>query len=148
MGTPWYRAYLAKAHAELDQFDEAWRNVHEAITAIENSNETWWEADVNRIAGEIARKSEADALTAENYFELPLAVARQQQAKSWELRASMSLAPLWRDQGKVQHAPRTACSGLRVVHGGFRHARSKGSEGVVGGIGVTMLALLICPVAV
>ena len=37
---PWYRAYLAKAHAELGQFDEAWRNVHEAITAIENSNET------------------------------------------------------------------------------------------------------------
>jgi predicted ATPase len=104
MGTPWYRAYLAKAHAELGQFDEAWRNVHEAITAIENSNETWWEADVNRIAGEIARKSEADALTAENYFELPLAVARQQQAKSWELRASMSLARLWRSQGKVQQA--------------------------------------------
>ena len=104
MGTPWYRAYLAKAHAELGQFDEAWRNVHEAITAIENSNETWWEADVNRIAGEIARKSEADALKAEKYFERALAVARQQQAKSWELRASMSLARLLRDQGKVQQA--------------------------------------------
>ncbi len=104
MGTPWYRAYLAKAHAELSQFDEAWRNVHKAITAIEKSNETWWEADVNRIAGEIARKSEADALKAEKYFERALAVARQQQAKSWELRAAMSLARLWRDQGKVQQA--------------------------------------------
>jgi predicted ATPase len=102
--TPWYRAYLAKAHAELGQFDEAWRNVHEAITAIENSNETWWEADVNRIAGEIARKAEADALKVEKYLERALAVARQQQAKSWELRASMSLARLWRDQGKVQSA--------------------------------------------
>jgi hypothetical protein len=38
------------------------------------------------------------------YFELALAVARQQQAKSWQLRASMSLARLWRDQGKVQQA--------------------------------------------
>jgi predicted ATPase len=102
--TPWYRAYLAKAHAELGQFDEAWRNVHEAITAIENSNETWWEADVNRIAGEIARKAEADALKVEKYLERALAVARQQQAKSWELRAAMSLARLWRDQGKVRQA--------------------------------------------
>jgi hypothetical protein len=39
----WYQAYLAKAHAELGQFDEAWGHVHEAITAIENSKETWWE---------------------------------------------------------------------------------------------------------
>jgi predicted ATPase len=37
-------------------------------------------------------------------FEYALAVARQQQAKSWELRASMSLARLWRNQGKVQQA--------------------------------------------
>jgi predicted ATPase len=100
----WYQAYLAKAHAKLGQFDEAWRHVHEAITAIENSKETWWEADVNRIAGEIARKSEADGLKAEKYFERALAVARQQQAKSWQLRAAISMARLWRDQGKVQQA--------------------------------------------
>jgi predicted ATPase len=41
---------------------------------------------------------------AERHFERALAVARQQQAKSWELRAAMSLARLWRDQGKVQQA--------------------------------------------
>ena len=41
---------------------------------------------------------------AEAYFERALAVARQQQAKSWELRAAMSLARLWRDQGKAQQA--------------------------------------------
>ena len=41
---------------------------------------------------------------AEAYFERALAVARQQQAKSWELRAAMSLARLWRDQGKVRQA--------------------------------------------
>ena len=96
--------YLAKAHAELGQFDEAWRNVHQAIAAIDNSNETWCEADLNRIAGEIARKSDADALKAEKYFERALAVARQQQAKSWELRAATSMARLWRDQGKVHQA--------------------------------------------
>ena len=41
---------------------------------------------------------------AETHFERALSVARQQQAKSWELRAAMSLARLWRDQGKVQQA--------------------------------------------
>ena len=39
-----------------------------------------------------------------SYFQRALAVARQQQAKSWELRAAMSLARLWRDQGKPQQA--------------------------------------------
>ena len=57
------------------------------------------------MAGEIALKSpQPDATKAEGYFERALAVARQQQAKSWELRASMSLARLWRDQGKVPQA--------------------------------------------
>ena len=65
----------------------------------------WFEAEVNRIAGEIALKSpNRDVAKAENYFEHALTVARQQQAKSWELRAAMSLARLWRDQGKVQQA--------------------------------------------
>jgi predicted ATPase len=45
-----------------------------------------------------------NAAKAEEYFERALGVARQQQAKSWELRAAMSLARLWRDQGKVQPA--------------------------------------------
>jgi predicted ATPase len=47
---------------------------------------------------------EPDAAKAEQYFERALAVARQQQAKSWELRAAMSMARLWRDQGKPQQA--------------------------------------------
>jgi predicted ATPase len=71
------------------------------MTAIEASKERWFEAEVNRIAGEIALKSpEPDAVKAESYFEQALAVARAQQAKSWELRAAMSMARLWRDQGK------------------------------------------------
>ena len=45
-----------------------------------------------------------DAAKAQTYFEHALAVASRQQAKSWELRAAMSLARLWRDQGKVQQA--------------------------------------------
>jgi D-alanyl-D-alanine carboxypeptidase len=47
---------------------------------------------------------ERDAAKAEAYFERALAVARKQQAKSWELRAAMSMARLWRDQGKRDEA--------------------------------------------
>ena len=96
---------LASAYAELGQFDNAWRCIGEAMTPVETTKERWWEAEVNRIAGEIALKSpEPNAAKAEAYFERALSVARQQQAKSWELRAAMSLARLWRDQGKVQQA--------------------------------------------
>jgi predicted ATPase len=77
----------------------------EAISIIETTKERWFEAEVNRIAGEIALMSpERDTAKAQTFFERALAVARQQQAKSWELRAAMSLARLWRDQGKVQQA--------------------------------------------
>ena len=84
---------------------EAWRCIGEAISTIATTKERWFEAEVHRVAGEIALKSpQPDAAKAEAYFERALSVARQQQAKSWELRAAMSLARLWRDQGKVQQA--------------------------------------------
>jgi predicted ATPase len=72
---------------------------------VERSKEKWCEAEVHRIAGEIALKSLAPGPEeAEAYFDHALAVARQQRAKSWELRAAMSMARLWRDQGKRQQA--------------------------------------------
>ena len=102
---PLYLSFLTRAYADLGRFDDAWRCIDEAITAVETTQERWWEADVHRIAGEIALLSpKPDAAKAEAYFERALAVARQQQAKSWELRAAISLARLWRDQGKVRQA--------------------------------------------
>ena len=75
------------------------------MTAVHGTNENWCEAYLHRIAGEVALKSpEPDATKAEAYFEYALAVAREQQAKSWELRAATSLARLWRSQGKVEQA--------------------------------------------
>ena len=50
------------------------------------------------------KQPDQDAAKAKEYFDHALSLARQQQAKSWELRAAMSLARLWRDQGKVQQA--------------------------------------------
>jgi predicted ATPase len=103
--TPLFLSYLAKAYAELHQSDDAWRGIDEVITAVQATKETLCEAEVHRVAGEIALLSpERDVAKAEAYFERALTVARAQQAKSWELRAAMSMAGLWRDQGKVQQA--------------------------------------------
>ena len=100
---PLYLSTLARAYAELNQFDDAWRRIGEAITTVEATKETWHEPEVNRIAGEIALKS-PDAAKAQAYFERALQIARRQQSKSWELRAAMSMARLWRDQGKQEEA--------------------------------------------
>jgi predicted ATPase len=98
---PMHLSCLARAYAELGQFDDAWQSIDETMTAVETTKERWWEAEVYRTAGEIALMlPEPDAAKAEVYFERALAVARDQKAKSWELHAAMSMARLWRDQGK------------------------------------------------
>ena len=102
---PVYLPTLARAYADLSQFDDAWRCIDEAMTAVETTKETACDADIQRIAGEIVLMSpEPDASNAEAYFERALTVSRSQQAKSWELRAAMSMARLWRDQGKRDEA--------------------------------------------
>jgi predicted ATPase len=98
---PWYLSILSSAYSELGR----WRCIGEAMTAVETTKERWCEAEVHRMAGETTLLApEPDAATAETYFGRALAVARQQQAKSWELRAAMSMARLWRDQDKRQQA--------------------------------------------
>jgi predicted ATPase len=95
---------LARAHAKVGQFDEALR-CGEAIAMGETSCERWCEAEVHRVAGEILLMGPRnDSAKAEVHFERALAVARKQQAKSWELRASTSLARLRRHQGKQAEA--------------------------------------------
>jgi class 3 adenylate cyclase/predicted ATPase len=102
---PIHLSYLAKAYVELGNFDEAWRCIGEAMTAVEATGERWREADIHRTAGEIALLSpERDAAKAQSCFERALEIARAQQARSWELRAATSLARLWRDQGRRAEA--------------------------------------------
>ena len=101
---PFYTSCLARAHANLGQFDDARRCIGEALTTIETTGERWFESDVNRVAGEIMLLSGNGDTKAQTYFERALAIARAQQAKSWELRAAMSMARLWRDQGKQNEA--------------------------------------------
>ena len=116
MWMPLWLSYLTRANAEIGQFDNARRCIGEAIAAVETAKERWCEAEVNRIGGEIALLSpEPDLAKAEAYFARALAVARKQQAKSWELRAAMSMARLWRDQGKWNEA----CKLLAPAYGWF-----------------------------
>ena len=80
------------------------------------TGESWCNAEIDRIAGEVALSlPQPNSIKAEAYFERALTIARQQQAKSWELRAAMSLARLWRDQGKMQQAREL----LAAVYGWF-----------------------------
>jgi predicted ATPase len=102
---PLYLPHLARAHAELGQFEEAWRCIGEAMTAAETTKEKCCEAEIHRTAGEIALMSPApDVAKAQAHFERAIAIARAQKAKSWELHAATSLARLWRDQGKRDKA--------------------------------------------
>jgi class 3 adenylate cyclase/predicted ATPase len=103
--TPEHEFMLAVAHADCGQFDDAWRCIDRAMAAMKATSERWCEAEAHRVAGEIALKSpQRDVAKALACFERSLTVARQQQTKSWELRAAMSLARLLNEQGNPQAA--------------------------------------------
>jgi class 3 adenylate cyclase/predicted ATPase len=102
---PIFLGHLARAYAEVDQFDDAWHCIGETLSAVETTKERWYEAEINRISGEIALKlPRLGPPQAEIYFERALTIARAQQAKSWELRAAMSVTRFWRDQGMQEKA--------------------------------------------
>ena len=110
---PSYLSYLSRAYAAVSQFDDACC-IDEATTAIESTKEKWWEAEVYRTAGDIAlMTSETVAAKAETYLKRALLIAREQQAKSWELRAAMSMARLWRDRAKRWICSRRSMVGSR-----------------------------------
>ncbi|NOJ39372.1 AAA family ATPase [Bradyrhizobium sp. WSM 1791] len=103
--TPEHEFMLAIAHADSGQFDDAWRCIGNAMTAMQATKERWCEAEVHRVAGEIALKSpQRDEAKAQAYFEYSLTIARAQHAKSWELRAATSSARLLSCQGKRKMA--------------------------------------------
>ena len=105
MWMPFFLSYLARAHIELGNLEDACSSIGEAIEVLEMSKERWCEAEVYRMAGEITLMApEPDTAKAEPYFERALAIARSQQSKSWELRAATSLAQLWRHQSKQDEA--------------------------------------------
>ena len=102
---PSYMCHLAMAYAQLGQIAEARSAIGEAIAMSEQTKERWCDAEIYRVAGEIEVTCVgAGPVKAEEHFERALSVARTQQAKTFELRASVSLSRLWRDQGKRNEA--------------------------------------------
>jgi class 3 adenylate cyclase/predicted ATPase len=113
---PIFLAHLSRAYAALGQFDDAWRCIGEALSAVETTKERWYEAEISRIGGEIALKLPQFGLSqAGTYFERALTIARAQQARSWELRAAMSIARFWHGQGMREKA----CALLAPIYGWF-----------------------------
>jgi predicted ATPase len=102
---PLFLSMLGSAFAEVRQFDQARRCIDEAMAPAEASGERWFDAETYRIAGEVELRSpERKSASVQRYFEQALGVARAQQVRSCELRATTSLARLWRDQGRRTEA--------------------------------------------
>ena len=98
-------AQLAVAYGQVGQVDEGMPLLAEALAMVDTTGERASEAELHRLHGELLlRQAVPEAQTAEACFQQALAIARRQQAKWWELRAAMSLARLWQQQGKRQEA--------------------------------------------
>ena len=102
---PWSLSCLARAHAGLGQLDDAWRRIGEAMEVMETTKETWQEPELHRVAGDLTLLMPApNAAQAQAHYERALSVAREQKARSWELRVALSMARLWRLQGEPHRA--------------------------------------------
>ena len=98
-------ALLAETFAQVGQITKALEALAEGLATVAKSRIRWWEAELYRLRGELLlRQTGAQPEEAEVCFQQALAVARRGQAKSWELRAAMSLSRLWQRQGKHAEA--------------------------------------------
>jgi predicted ATPase len=96
---PYYRALLAETCAKQGDTDEALAILTEALSQVKRTGERWGEAELARQVGGVHRlKGDCDA--AESHFVQAIEIAHGQSAKLFELRAAVSLARLWSDQGK------------------------------------------------
>jgi predicted ATPase len=105
LGRPRQLAMLAEAYGRVGQTAEGLAILAEALTTVHKTGERSYEAELYRLKGELLLQQPAGSGDeAETCFRQALDVARRQQAKSWELRAAMSLSRLWQQQGKQDEA--------------------------------------------
>jgi predicted ATPase len=101
----WFHALLAEACGRAGQIEEGLRALEEALKALQITEDRFYEAEVYRLKGELLlQQSAAQQGEAEESLQQALEIARRQQAKSWELRAAMSLSRLWQRQGRQDEA--------------------------------------------
>lgn len=99
------KSHLATALAETGRLNEALSEIDSSLAMIEQTGERVCEAETLRVKGTLLlRQDTANAAAAEACFEKAINIARQQSAKSWELRAATSLARVWRSQDRRQEA--------------------------------------------
>src|SRR5262249_11306843 len=92
---------LAEAAGYAGRVEEGRGLLREALAALEESGRGDLLAETYRLQGVLRlRQARPEVAQAEGCFQHALAIARRQQAKAWELRAAMSLARLWQQQGK------------------------------------------------
>ena len=115
--TPFFHIRWAEVMGQLGQIEEGLSLLREALATIESKGEHNAEAEAYRLQGMLllAQDGSHNAQVAEASFHRALTIAREQQAKSWELRVASSLAHLWQSQGKRQDAREL----LEPVYGWF-----------------------------
>ena len=102
---PYYLGLLAEAYTWSGRPNEGLEAVTDAFAVLQKSEEYWCEAELHRLHGELLQSGKLDRNTeAENCFQKAAKISRDQGAKSVELRATVSLARLWRTQGKLVQA--------------------------------------------
>ena len=100
---PYHIALLARAYEIAGQIEEGLTQLDDALQIVERTGERWLDAELYRHKGQLLlRQGHSEA--AEELYRNALRIAEQQQAKLWELRASVSLARLRRDQGRRAEA--------------------------------------------
>jgi DNA-binding winged helix-turn-helix (wHTH) protein/predicted ATPase len=116
LAQPFCLVCMAEAAGYTGHVDQGLHLLAEALAGFEASGRRDMLAETYRLQGEfLLRQAVPDAVKAEAYFQQAVAIARQQHAKSWELRAALSLARLWQHQGK-----RAAAGALLAdIHGWF-----------------------------
>jgi predicted ATPase len=112
---PYYLALLAQVYGKAGRVEVGLTCIDEALTEARTHNERWWDAELHRLRGELLLMHSADAPDVEAALLRAIEIARSQQAKSLELRATMSLARLWIAQDRSGDAKRR----LQDVYGWF-----------------------------
>jgi class 3 adenylate cyclase/predicted ATPase len=134
LGRPYGLGLLSEALARSGDHDAALAAVMEALEAAAEIGERWWDAELHRLKGLrlLARGGVEDAHAA---FHDALRVAREQQAKSLELRAATSLARLWAEQGRRIEAHELIAPVYGWFTEGFDTADLKDAKVLLGELG-------------
>jgi predicted ATPase len=103
---PYYLSLLAQVYGKAGRAEEGLASIDEALAQARTHNERWWDAELHRLRGEFLLLHGADASDVEMAFLRAISIARSQQARSLELRATMSLARLWIAQKRTADARR------------------------------------------